>query len=145
MSDTTYFPRHIILAAATIFGVLLALAVHILIQRFNLNIGGLWRQSADDMIAAAAAVAWWLLAASSFVAGYFTAQLMGHSVSGRMSLRMRQFLAGIGVLMLAAAGQAASAPSAVPTLSGVLAGVAALCLGAVMAFCGAHFALRQVS
>jgi hypothetical protein len=32
----------------------------------------------------------------------------------------------------------------VPTLSGVLAGLAALCLGAMMAFCGAHFALRRI-
>ena len=30
-----------------------------------------------------------------------------------------------------------------PVVSGVLAGLAALCLGAVMAFCGAHFALRK--
>ena len=29
------------------------------------------------------------------------------------------------------------------TLSFVLAGIAALCLGAVVAFCGAHFALRK--
>ena len=145
MADATYFPRQIILAAATIFGVLLALAIHILIQRFNLNVGDLWRQSAGGMIPATAAVAWWILAASSFVAGYFTARLMGHSVLGKMSLRMRQLLAGIGVLLLAAVGQAASAPSAVPTLSGVIAGVAALCLGAAMAFCGAHFALRQAS
>jgi hypothetical protein len=144
MADATYFPRHIILAAATIFGVLLALAVHILIQRFNLNLGDLWRRDAGGMIPATAAVAWWLLAAASFVAGTFTATLMSDSVSGKISLRMRQVLAGVGVLMLAAAGQAASAPSAVPSLSGVLAGVAALCIGAVMAFCGAHFALRQV-
>ena len=143
MADATYFPRHIILAAATIFGVLLALAVHILIQRFNLNLGGLWRQSASGMIPATAAVAWWLIAAASFVAGYFTATLMSDSVSGKISLRMRQVLAGVGVLMLAAAGQAASAPSAVTSLSGVLAGVAALCIGAAMALCGAHFALRR--
>jgi len=37
----------------------------------------------------------------------------------------------------------ASAPSPIPTVAGVLAGLAALCLGAVMAFCGAHFALRR--
>src|SRR5258707_954824 len=43
----------------------------------------------------------------------------------------------------AGAGQAASAPSPIPTISGVLAGLAALCLGAMMAFCGAHFALRK--
>jgi branched-chain amino acid transport system permease protein len=37
---------------------------------------------------------------------------------------MRQFLIVIGVLVLAGAGQAASAPSPVPTISGVLAGLA---------------------
>ena len=46
-------------------------------------------------------------------------------------------------LILAGAAQAASGPSAIPTIAGVLAGLAALCLGAVMAFCGAHFALRK--
>jgi hypothetical protein len=45
--------------------------------------------------------------------------------------------------VLAGAGQVASAPNRVPSISGVLAGVAALCLGAVMAFCGANFALRK--
>jgi hypothetical protein len=144
MAETTYFPRHIILAAATIFGVLLALAVHILIQRFNFNLGDLWRQDTGTLIPATAAVAWWLLAASSFVTGYFTASLMHRSVEGRIPLRARQLLIVVGVLMLTAAGQAASAPSAVPTLAGLVAGVAALCLGAVMALCGAHFALRRV-
>src|SRR5262249_32620706 len=48
-----------------------------------------------------------------------------------------------GVLVLAGAGQAAPPPSAGPTISGVLAGVAAPCLGAPGAFCGAHFPLRR--
>lgn len=125
------------------FGVLLALAVHILIQRFGLNVGELWVANARGLISAKAALAWWLIAAVAFVAGYATASLMHSAVSGQIPLRMRQFLIVVGVLMLAAAGQAASAPSAVPTLSGVLAGVAALCVGAVMAFSGAHFALRR--
>jgi hypothetical protein len=47
------------------------------------------------------------------------------------------------VLVLVGAAQAASAPSAIPTMSGVLTGLAVLCLGALMAFCGAHFALRR--
>jgi hypothetical protein len=72
-----------------------------------------------------------------------SASLMNSAVSGRMSLRLRQFLIAVGVIMLAAAGQAASAPSPIPTLSGALAGVAALGLGAVMALCGAQFALRR--
>ncbi len=143
MAETTYFPRHIILAAATIFGVLLSLAVHILIQRFNLNLGDLWKPNAPGLIPASAAIAWWIIVAVSFSAGYFTASLMSVSVSGRVSVRMRQLMIGVGVLMLAAAGQAASAPSAVPSLAGLLAGVAALCIGAIMAFCGANFALRR--
>jgi hypothetical protein len=68
---------------------------------------------------------------------------MQSAVDGQIPHRMRQFLIGVGVLLLAGAGQAASAPSAVPTISGVLAALAALCLGAVMAFCGAHFSLRR--
>jgi hypothetical protein len=68
---------------------------------------------------------------------------MDSAVSGQIPQRMRQFLIAVGVLVLAGAGQAASAPSPTPTISGVLAGLAALCLGAVMAFCGAHFALRR--
>jgi len=89
------------------------------------------------------AIAWWLIATFGFSGGYFTATLMHSAVSGQIPQRMRQFLIAVGVLVLAAAGQAASAPSPIPTISGVLAGLAALFLGAVMAFCGAHFALRK--
>ena len=86
-------------------------------------------------------MAWWLIATVGFSGGYFTATLMHSAVSGQIPQRMRQFLIAVGVLVLAGAGQAASAP--VPSISGVLAGLAALCLGAVMAFCGAHFALSK--
>jgi hypothetical protein len=93
---------------------------------------------------AGAAIAWWLIATVGFSGGYFTATLMNSAVSGQIPQRMRQFLIAVGVLILAGAGQAASAPSPIPTISGVLAGLAALGLGAVMAFCGAYFAMRKV-
>ncbi len=141
MAETTYFPRRIILAAAMLSGVLLALAVHMLGARYGLDLGGLWQSEA--FVPAGAAVAWWLIATVGFSGGYFTASLMQRAVSGQIPHRMRQFLIAIGVLVLAGAGQAASAPSPIPTISGVLAGVAALCLGAAMSFCGAHFALRK--
>jgi hypothetical protein len=141
MAETTYFPRRLILAGAMISGVLLALAVHMLGARYGLDLGGLWRSDAGEFMPAGAAVAWWLIATVGFCGGYFTATLMDSAVSGQIPQRMRQFLIGVGVLVLAGAGQAASAPS--PTISGVLTGLAALCLGAVMAFCGAHFALRK--
>src|SRR6516164_1164371 len=142
MAETTFFPRRLILGGAMLSGVLLALAVHMLGARYGLDLGGLWRSDPTDFMPAGAAVAWWLIATVAFSGGYFTATLMHSAVSGQIPQRMRQFLIVIGVLLLAGAGQAASAPSAVPTVSGVLAGVAALLLGAAMAFCGANFALR---
>src|SRR5690348_1335000 len=140
---TTFFPRRLILGGAVISGVLLALAVHMLGARYGLDLGGLWRSDARDFMPAGAAIAWWLIATVGFCGGYFTANLMHSAVEGQIPRRMRQFLIAVGVLLLAGAGQAAAAPSPVPTISGVLAGIAALCLGAVVAFCGAHFALRK--
>lgn len=143
MADTKFFPRHLILAAAVTSGVLLALAVHMLGARYGLDLGGLWRSGARGFMPAGAAIAWWLIATVGFSGGYFIATLMHSAASGQIPQRMRQFLIAVGVLVLAGAGQAASAPSSIPTTSGVLAGFAALCLGALMAFCGAHFALRK--
>jgi hypothetical protein len=143
MAETTYFPRRLILGGAIISGVLLALAVHMLGARYGLDLGGLWRTDTHEFMPAGAAIAWWLIASVGFSGGYFTASLMDSAVSGQIPQRIRQFLIAVGVLILAGAGQAASAPSPIPTISGVLAGLAALGLGAAMAFCGAHFALRK--
>ena len=143
MAETTYFPRRLILGGAMISGVLLALAVHMLGARYGLDLGGLWRSDTTDFMPAGAAIAWWLIATVGFSGGYLTATLMDSAVSGQIPARMRQFLIAVGVLVLAGAGQVAASPSSVPTISGVLTGLAALGLGAVMAFCGAHFALRR--
>jgi hypothetical protein len=143
MAETTSFPRHLILGGAMISGVLLALAVHMLGARYGLDLGGLWRSDTHESMPAGAAIAWWLIATVAFCGGYFTANLMHSAVSGEIPPRMRQFLIAVGVLILAGAGQVASAPSSISTVSIVEAGLAALCLGAAMAFCGAHFALRR--
>jgi hypothetical protein len=143
MAETNFFPRRLILGGAMISGVLLALAVHMLVARYGLDLGGLWRSDTKSFMPAGAAIAWWLIATVAFSGGYFTASLMHSAVSGQIPQRMRQFLIAVGVLLLAGAGQAAAAPSGIPTIAGVLAGIAALFLGAVMAFCGAHFALRK--
>jgi hypothetical protein len=143
MPETTPFPSRLILAAAAISGVLLALAVHMLGARFGLDLGGLWRSDTRVSMPAGAALAWWLIATVGFSGGYFTANLMHSAASGQIPQRMQHFLIAVGFLLLVGAGQAATAPSPLPTVSGVLAGFAALGLGAVMAFCGAHFALRK--
>ena len=141
MPETNPFPSRLILAAAAISGVLLALAVHMLGARFGLDLGGLWRSDAGNFMPAGSALAWWLIATVGFCGGYFTASLMHSAASGQIPRRMQHFLIAVGVLVLVGAGQAASAPSS--TAAGVVGGLAALALGAVMAFCGAHFALRK--
>ena len=143
MAETTYFPRRLILGAAMISGVLLALAVHMLGARYGLDLGGLWRSDTHEFMPAGAAIAWWLIATVGSPAAISRRHLMHSAVSGQIPQRMRQFLIAVGVLLLAGAGQAASAPSPIPTVSGVLAGPRRAVLGAVMAFCGAHFALRR--
>jgi hypothetical protein len=139
----TFFPRRIILAGALISGMLLALAAHMLGQSFGLNIAGLWQLEGGAGTPATAAVAWWLISSMAFVGGFYTASLMDSAVSGQLPRPLRGFLIAVLIVVLAAAGQAATGPSAIPTIAGVLTGVAALVIGAAMAFCGAHFALRR--
>jgi len=141
-SKGAYYPRRLILAAALMGGLLLALAVHMILQRLGVDMGGLW-QAGGAGPRATSALAWWLIAGAGFGGGYVTANLMASAASGQISRPMRQFLIAVAVLLLAAAGQAASAPSKIPTLAGVLTGLAAILLGTLMAFCGAHFALRK--
>jgi hypothetical protein len=143
MPETTPFPSRLIVAAAAISGVLLALAVHMLGARLGLDLGGLWRSDTINFMPAGAALAWWLIATVGFCGGYFTATMMHSAAAGQIPQRMQYFLIAVGVLVLAGAGQAASGPGAIPTVAGVLTGLAALGLGAAMAFCGAHFALRK--
>src|ERR1700753_4296537 len=115
MAETTYFPRRLILAGALISGVLLALAVHMLGARFGLDLGGLWRSDARDVMPAGSARAWCLCATVGFCGGYFTATLMDSAVSGQIPQRMRQFLVALGFLVFLGAAQAASAPRSTPT------------------------------
>lgn len=136
-------PRGLMLAGALVMGMLLALALHMLGQRLGLDLGGLWRSDSNEFMPASAALAWWLVASAGFCGGFVTATLMNHAAEGQIPTKMRQFLIAIVVLVLAAAGQAASAPSTAPTSASVLAGLATLVLGAAMAFCGAFFALRR--
>lgn len=143
MAGQELYPRNLVLAGAMGCGVLLALAVHMLGQRFGLDLAGLWRGDEVKIVPIGAAVAWWLIATVGFGGGYMAATMMNGAASGQMSRSMWQFLAGVMVLLLAGAGLSASGPPTGPVMARVLAGVIALVLGAGMAFCGAHFATRR--
>lgn len=143
MAGQELYPRNLVLAGAMGCGVLLALAVHMLGQRFGLDLAGFWRGDEATVVPLGAAVAWWLIATVGFGGGYMAATMMHDAASGQMSRSMWQFLAGVLVLLLAGAGLSASGPPTGPIMARVLAGVLALFLGAGMAFCGAHFATRR--
>ena len=143
MPTTTPFPSRLILAAAAVMGVLLALAMHMIGVKLGLDLGGLWRSDTRRSMPAGPALAWWLISTVAFSSGYFTASLMHGAAAGQIPRRMQHFLIVVGVLVLVGAGQAASGPSS--GSAGVLAGLAALGVGALMAFCGAHFALREAT
>lgn len=142
MPGTPYFSSRLILTGAAMFGMLLALGVHILGQRFGLDLGDLW-DGPNGIIPATAAIAWWLIAVVAFIGGYITASLLFSAASGHLPRRLQHALIAGGLLLLIAAGQAASGPSPVPTLHGFYNGIVALLLGAAMAFAGAHFALAR--
>ncbi|ACI92495.1 putative membrane protein of unknown function [Afipia carboxidovorans OM5] len=143
MPGSPYFSPRLILTGAAMFGMLLALGVHILGQRFGLDLGDLWGDATGGMIPIRAAIAWWLIAAVAFGSGHITATLLHSAVSGHLPRRLQHALIAGGLLLLIAAGQAASGPSPVPTLHGVSNGMVALMLGAAMAYAGAHFALAR--
>lgn len=140
-NDSIHFPPRLILGGALIIGMLLALACHMIGQQFGLNLGGLWRNDSGN--ATAAAIAWWIMSSMGFVGGYLTASLMTSAASGHLPAPLRNFLIVVLVIFLAAAGQAAAVPSGSASIAGLLTGLVALVAGGVMAFCGAHFALRR--
>lgn len=140
------FPPRLILTGAMVLGLLLALSVHILGVRIGLDLGGLWAPDSRGLMPASAAAGWWLVAGAGLVSGFVTASIMSRAASGRIPLRVRQALIATAVVIFAAAGGAASGAgggSPLPTASGVIAGLTALGLGALMAFFGATFALRR--
>ena len=86
MAKPAYFSRHIVLAGSILFGVLLALGIHIIIQRFDLNLADLWKSDAPGLIPARAALAWWLIAAASSPKAYAGIGAFMSSFFGRLIL-----------------------------------------------------------
>ena len=113
MAQTAH-PHHIAFSGAALFGMLLALSMHILAQRFGLNLTDMWNSNTPSLIPASAALAWWLIAAVGFGGGYISAILMDRAISGHISPRMQQILIGAGVFVFVAAGQAAFGSSVIP-------------------------------
>lgn len=134
--------RRLHYAAAVACGVFAALVVHILLTVFGLGLDQVLR----DATAASAkqfvsALAWWAIAAAGFIGGWATgAYLIAAARERAFVYRLAQrFLIAL-VFAVATTGGIMSKSGNLGGTVDVIAGLAALGLGLVCAFCGTRLA-----
>jgi hypothetical protein len=128
-------------AAAVACGVFAALVVHILLTVFGVGLDAALRESATHRQQFYSALAWWATGGAGFVAGWGTGAYL------IAATREREFVyklaGGFLIAVVFAAATAGGVISKTGNLGGtvdVIAGVTALGLGVVCAFCGARLA-----
>lgn len=135
------FPNVLVYGAAMTAGALIALAAHIALSGFGLDLGGLWRQPAGAGQLRWAA-AWWLLAGAGFFASRLTVEML-RTGPERKGLSAGQWaVAALLVVALASAGRG-SAGGSLGVAQAMLASLAAMVLGGTTAALGTYFALRR--
>ena len=134
--------RRLHYAAAIACGVFASLTVHILLTVFGVGLDAVLRDlfptSRDQLVSS---MAWWAIAAAGFVGGWAAgAYLIAAARERDFVYRLaRGFLIGLVVAVSTAAGVLSKTGSAGGTLD-VIAGLTALGLGLICAFCGARLA-----
>ena len=134
--------RRLHYAAAIACGVFAALAAHILLTVFGAGLDRVLRgASAANAHQFLSALAWWAIAAAGFVGGWATgAYLIAAARERAFVYRLAQrFLIAV-VFAVATAGGIMSKTGTIGGTSDVIAGLAALGLGLICAFCGARLA-----
>jgi hypothetical protein len=130
--------RRLHYAAAIACGVFAALAVHIALTVFGVGLDVVLRQSTRQL---PSALAWWAIGGAGFVGGWATgAYLIAAARERAFVFRLAQrFLIAV-VFAVATAGGVMSKTGNVGGTIDVIAGLTALGLGLVCAFCGARLA-----
>src|SRR3954471_12637512 len=134
--------RRLHYAAAIACGVFAALAVHILLTVFGLGMDAVLRDLIPDSRAQfIASLAWWAVAAAGFIGGWAAgAYLIAAARERDLVYRLvRGVLCAFGGAVCTAAGLLSKTGSTGGTLD-VIAGLTALGLGLICAFCGARLA-----
>lgn len=134
--------RHLHYAAAIACGVFAALAVHILLTVFGLGLDQVLRgapgASARQFVSA---IAWWAIAAAGFVGGWATgAYLIAAARERAFVYRLAQrFLIAVVFAVATIGGVMSKSGNAGGTVD-VIAGLTALSLGLICAYCGTRLA-----
>jgi hypothetical protein len=134
--------RRLHYAAAIACGVFAALAAHILLTVFGVGLDRVLRDaSAASAHQFLSALAWWAIAAAGFIGGWATgAYLIAAARERTFVYRLAQrFLIAV-VFAVATAGGIMSKTGTIGGTYDVIAGLTALALGLICAFCGARLA-----
>jgi hypothetical protein len=134
--------RRLHYAAAIACGIFAALAMHIVLTVFGVGLDSVLRDtSAGSKQQFASALAWWAVGGAGFVGGWATgAYLIAASREREFVYRLAQrFLIAL-VFGVATAGGILSKSGNLGGTVDVIAGVSALGLGLICAFCGARLA-----
>jgi len=133
--------RRLHYAAAIACGVFAALVVHILFTVFGVGLDAVLREAAGYRQQFYSAVAWWAIGGAGFVAGWATgAYLIAVTREREYVYRLAR---GLLIALVFAAATAGGVLSRTGNLGGtvdVIAGLTALGLGVICAFCGARLA-----
>ena len=141
MMDTDAL-RRLHYAAAIACGVFAALAVHIALTVFGIGLDSVLRAAAAGTTQQlVSALAWWTIGAAGFVGGWGTgAYLIAAAREREFVYRLAQrFLIAV-VFAVATAGGIMSKSGNLGGTIDVIAGLSALGLGLICAFCGARLA-----
>jgi hypothetical protein len=136
-------PRVLIYITALVCGLFLALAVHIGLTAAGTGLAGSAREvffTGKDQINTA--LAWWAIGIAGCL-GSLGAIVLSRKVTRPGMRVLRLVIAAVFVGLLAAAGHKAAAPPGGGAAMTVAANLAAMTLGAFMAFFAAHFAARR--
>jgi hypothetical protein len=134
--------RRLNYAAAVACGVFAAVAMHIVLTVFGVGLDSVLRQAAtgskQELISA---LAWWGIGAAGFVSGWGTgAYLIAASREREFVYRLAGGVLIALVFSVATTGGIMSKVGDVGGTADVIAGITALGLGAICAYCGARLA-----
>ena len=141
METDTDTLRRLHYAAAVACGVFAALVVHIALTLFGVGLDAALRDAISGKAQLASALAWWAIAAAGLVGGWGAGAYLIAALRERAFVYQlaRNVLIGLFVAVATVGGIMSKSGSLGGTVD-VIAGLTALGLGAICAFCGARLA-----